>query len=178
MPQADPTKLESPSLGDGPRLWELARDAGELDLNTPYSYALWCRDFARTSVVVRAADGLQGFVTGYVRPDDPRTLFVWQVAVDPRCRGRRLGRRMLDWLGARLPELGCHYIEATVTPTNTPSTRLFESFAEAWHASLTRRTLFDATMFPGEHEPEVLFRIGPLDAAGSARPTIEADRIG
>jgi L-2,4-diaminobutyric acid acetyltransferase len=160
-------KLESPRPDDAPRLWEIARDSGVLDVNTPYSYALWCRDFAQTSVVAREADGTAyGFVTGYIRPDDPHTLFVWQVAVDESRRGRGLAGRMLGHLGERLPDLGCDHLEATVTPDNTASSRLFESFARSYGARLTRRELFGSDAFPDEidHEPEVLFRIGPLVA--------------
>jgi len=158
-------KLEAPRTDDAPRLWEIARDSGVLDVNSPYSYALWCRDFAQTSVVAREEDGaVFGFVTGYVRPDDPRTLFVWQVAVDASRRGRGLAGRMLGHLGGQLPDLGCGYLEATVTPDNLASSRLFESFARSHGARLERRELFGEDVFPDEvdHEPEVLFRIGPV----------------
>ena len=165
-------KLEPPRPDDAPRLWEIARDSGVLDVNSPYSYALWCRDFAQTSVVARAdEDDVAGFVTGYVRPDDPHTLFVWQVAVDTAARGRGLAGRMLGHLGGRLTGLGCGYVEATVTPDNVASTRMFESFARSHDARLERHELFGADAFPDEvdHEPEVLFRIGPVRAASAAR---------
>lgn len=82
--------LEPPTLDDGQRLWALARISG-LDLNSPYAYVLWCRDFAATSLVARDRTGtIRGFVTGYVRPEAPDTYFLWQIAVDPAYRGRRL----------------------------------------------------------------------------------------
>lgn len=165
-------KLEPPQPEDAPRLWEIARDSGVLDVNSPYSYALWCRDFAQTSVVARDETGtVTGFVTGYVRPEDPGTLFVWQVAVDAAARGQGLAGRMLGHLGARLAELGCGYLEATVTPDNIASTRMFESFARSHGARLERRELFGSEAFPDEvdHDPEVLFRIGPVRAAVATR---------
>lgn len=158
-------KLEAPNLDDAPRLWEITRDSGVLDVNSPYSYALWCRDFADTSVVARGRDGdVFGFITGYVRPDDPGTLFVWQVAVDENRRGLGLAGRMLGYLGDQLPDLGCDHVEATVTPDNIASTKMFESFARSRGARLERRELFGEDAFPDdvEHDPEVLFRIGPL----------------
>lgn len=39
-------RIDRPRPGDGPLLWRLARDSGTLDLNSAYSYLLWCRDFA------------------------------------------------------------------------------------------------------------------------------------
>lgn len=152
-------RFEPPKLEDGRELWRIARDSKTLDLNSPYSYVMWCRDFAATSVVARSNDGVHGFVTGFTRPPDPGTLFVWQVAVDARHRGRGLARRMLDHLAAG----GCRYVEATVTPGNVASDRLFTSFARDRGAGLERRSLLGTELFPGEHEPEVLYRIGPLD---------------
>ena len=158
--------LEPPSLDDGRRLWQLARASG-LDVNSPYAYVLWCRDFAATSLVARDSAGtVRGFVTGYVRPEAPDTYFLWQVAVDSAFRGRRLARRMLDRVGARIAERGIRYLEATVTPDNTASRALFTSFARARSADLSWSPLFDRGHFPAEnseqHEREDLVRIGPL----------------
>ncbi|MFC4908078.1 diaminobutyrate acetyltransferase [Actinomadura gamaensis] len=157
--------LAEPTLRDGPELWRMARDSAVLDVNSPYSYTLWCRDFAATSIVARE-DTPQGrpcgFVTGYLRPDAPATLFVWQVAVDREHRGHGLARRMLDGLAERLVPRGARALEATVTPDNTASTALFTSFARDHGAELTRSPLFGPDVLAGGHEPEVLFRIGPL----------------
>lgn len=147
-----------PRLDDGQEMWRLARDSGNLDVNSPYSYVLWCRDFAATSVVARSGGSVCGFVNGFVRPEDPRTLFVWQVAVDVTQRGRGVAGHMLDYLADDRYE----FVEATVTPDNTPSDRLFVSFARDRGATLERVPLFGADLFPGDHEPEVLYRIGPL----------------
>lgn len=157
--------LESPRVEDGAAIWRIARDSGTLDLNSSYSYLLWCRDFAATSVVARDPRGEPvGFITGYIRPQRPRTLVVWQVAVDQRWRGRGLAAALLDGLTARVAEHSdIHGIETTITPDNTASNRLFTSFAERQGAAVEREVLFDGGLFPdGGHEPEVLYRIGPL----------------
>ncbi|MFC4563159.1 diaminobutyrate acetyltransferase [Nocardiopsis mangrovi] len=170
-PAPDGVILEPPSVDDGRLLWRLARDAG-LDLNSPYAYALWCRDFAATSVAARDPGGeLRGFVTGYVRPDAPDTYFLWQVGVDPAFRGRRLARRMLDHIGDRIEARGVTHLEATVTPDNTASRRLFASFARDRGAEARWSPLFERDHFPHDgpdgHEPEELVRIGPLGRARS-----------
>lgn len=143
----------------------MARDSQTLDLNSPYMYLLGASHFAETSVIARVNDRAAGFVWGYRRPDAPDTVFVWQVAVDPAYRGRGIARGMLTALTDRLRPRGCRYLEASVTPGNRASAALFTSFAHAAGAALENRTvLFSATDFPaGEtHEPEVLFRIGPI----------------
>lgn len=164
-------KLDVPRLEDGAALWRIARDSQALDLNSSYSYLLWCRDHATTSIVARDANAEPvGFITGYLRPQDPRTLLVWQVAVDHGQRGRGLAAAMLDGLAVRTgAELGVEVIETTVTPDNVPSNRLFTAFAERHSAAVRREVLFDTGAFPESgHEPEVLYRIGPLPVLTTA----------
>ncbi|MEV5436133.1 diaminobutyrate acetyltransferase [Streptomyces sp. NPDC052682] len=162
--QAD-LQIDRPTVADGAALWRIAKDSKTLDLNSSYSYLLWCRDFAATSAVARDEDGAPvGFVTGYVRPDRPDTLLVWQVAVDESYRGRGLAAALLHGLAARVvAERGVTTVETTITPGNTASERLFTSFAERRGARLEREVLFGTGLFPdGPHDTEVLYRIGPL----------------
>ena len=144
-------------------MWELAANAGTLDVNSRYAYLLWCRDFADTTVVARDEDRLAGFITGYLRPQAPDTYFVWQVAVGENHRRRGLARRMLDHVVGTLRPQGVRFVEATVTPDNKASIRLFESFAEANGATMGVDVLFSERELGPGHEPELLHRIGPLD---------------
>ncbi|MGW1719229.1 diaminobutyrate acetyltransferase [Streptomyces sp. NPDC002156] len=172
-------QIDRPVVADGAELWRIARDSKVLDLNSSYSYLLWCRDFAATSAVARDPEGRPvGFVTGYVRPDLPHTLLVWQVAVDAGHQGRGLAGSLLDGLTRRVAgQQGITAVETTITPGNTASERLFTSFAERHDAVVEREVLFDAGLFPqsGSHDPEVLYRIGPLsspsDPADPADPS-------
>ncbi|MFE9775922.1 diaminobutyrate acetyltransferase [Streptomyces sp. NPDC005931] len=162
--QAD-LQIDRPTVADGAVLWRMAKDSKVLDLNSSYSYLLWCRDFAATSAVARDEHGEPiGFVTGYVRPEAPHTLLVWQVAVDEAHRGRGLAAALLDGLVARTAaDRGVTSVETTITPGNAASERLFTAFAERHGAPLEREVLFAAGQFPdGPHDPEVLYRIGPL----------------
>ena len=163
-------KLDTPRLEDGGALWRIARDSRTLDLNSSYSYLLWCRDFAATSVVARDDTGEPvGFVTGYVRPERSRTLVIWQVAVDHAQRGRGLAGAMLDDLTERVTrERGVDRLETTITPDNTASQRLFTSYATRHGAAVEREVLFPRELFPdGDHQPELLYRIGPLGTAAA-----------
>src|SRR5690625_3576159 len=152
--------LRAPRLEDGADLWRLTRDTGVLDLNSSYQYLLWCRDFAETSVVgVTPDQRLMGFVTGFLRPDEPGTLMIWQVAVDSAARGRGLASRMLDYL---VETTGVEHLETTVTDDNAASKQLFASLAQRHEAEHNVTSLFTPEMYPDEHETEYLHRIGPL----------------
>ncbi|OLT47983.1 diaminobutyrate acetyltransferase [Saccharomonospora sp. CUA-673] len=156
--------IEPPAADDGGALWRIARDSQKLDLNSSYAYLLWCRDFADTSVVARVDGSPVGFVIGYRRPATPDSLLVWQVAVDDSQRGRGLAGKMLDALFERAVADGVRYLDTTITPDNEASIGLFASFAKRWDATLERSEFLAADEFPDPpHEPEDLFRVGPLN---------------
>jgi L-2,4-diaminobutyric acid acetyltransferase len=138
----------------------MAKDSRVLDLNSSYSYLMWCRDFAETSLIATVDDQPAGFITGYFRPDEPGTLMVWQVAVDESFRGRRLAGAMLDRLAR---QAGARCVETTITEDNEASIRLFTGFAGRRDAVLEREPLFTRDQYPDDHDTEFLFRIGPLN---------------
>lgn len=167
MTDASTITLRTPIIADGPALWRMATDSVTLDVNAPYAYLLWCRDFAATSVIAEADGAPAGFITGYRRPDEPGTLMVWQVAVNAAHRGTGLASRMLDHLMAAGRADGVDHLETTITPDNAASRALFTAFARRWDAALECTELFGADLFGGAHSAEELFRIGPIRTAGA-----------
>jgi diaminobutyrate acetyltransferase len=153
--------FRAPRIEDGAAVWRIARDSEVLDLNSSYTYLMWCRDFAKSSIVATVDGEVGGFVTGYIRPEKPDTVMVWQVAVDAEHRGRGLARRMLDALVDGLAGGSVRRMESTITADNEASIALFSSFAEGRGAALEREPVFPAELFPDGHDTEVLFRIGP-----------------
>lgn len=154
-------QLRAPLPDEGAEMWELVRDSGALDLNSSYAYLMLARNFTDTSVVAVDDDEVVGFVAGYRVPDDPSALFVWQVGVAEEARGRGVATRMLDWLVETGD--GLTHIEATVGPDNTASQNLFTSVARSHDAQVEVTEWLDRDDFPEDgHDPEHLFRIGPL----------------
>ncbi|WP_046319641.1 diaminobutyrate acetyltransferase [Mycobacterium sp. UM_Kg1] len=162
MTDTDRVRLRTPTVADGPRLWRMAVDSATLDVNAPYAYLLWCRDFAATSVIAAVDGHPGGFVTGYRRPTHPEVLMIWQVAVDAAHRGAGLAGLMLDHLASRHVAAGVTHVETSITPDNAASRRLFTAFARRWEAPLACSELFEAGLFAESHLAEELFRIGPL----------------
>lgn len=162
-------RFRPPTPHDGRALWALAGAAG-LDLNSPYAYVLWGDRFAGSSLVAVAEGGapgrdagdghLVGFVTGFHPPGAADTLFVWQVGVTASARGEGVGGQMLDELISRTR---ARWLEATVTPSNDASAALFRSVATRHDTQVEEVLVYPEEMFPDGHEPEVRFRIGPLD---------------
>ncbi|MDZ7675168.1 MAG: diaminobutyrate acetyltransferase [Acidimicrobiales bacterium] len=156
-----------PRREDGLALWALARSNG-LDENSPYAYLLWAEYFATTTVVATTDDDHDtpiGFVTAFARPDEPRTVFVWQVGVDDAHRRRGIAGAVLDHL---VDWHGADHLEATVTPSNTASETLFRRFGERRGTEVTTEELFSEGLFPPGHEAEIRFRIGPFTPSAPA----------
>ena len=158
-------RLRAPVAGDAAPMWRLAVDAGALDVNSPYAYLLVCTHFASTSVVAEDPErhDVAGFVAAYRLPENLDVLFVWQIGVSADRRGAGLGGRLLRALLAQPGNRGVRWVEATVTPSNRASERLFHSFAQSLGVACEPTGSYPAELFPGgDHEPEVLYRIGPL----------------
>lgn len=149
------------TLDDGPMLWRLARDTGGLDLNSPYSYALMGWMFGESCRIAEDESGPLGFVVGLRPPERPEAVFVWQVGVLPRARGRGVALGLLDSLVDDANDVPTQ-MEATVTPGNDASRALFSAFARRRGATLEESPLMSEDLFPDEHEPEHLLTIAPI----------------
>jgi diaminobutyrate acetyltransferase len=158
--------ITEPDSSDGASLWRLTRASRVLDVNSSYAYLMWCRDFAGTSAVARVDGTVVGFVTGFLRPQAPDTVMVWQVAVDAKQRGRKLAARMLHAIVDRLRPRGVHWMHTTISPGNEASIRLFTALARDRGTGIERHALFAPEDFPIEesdgHEAEDLYVIGPF----------------
>lgn len=146
---------------DGPRMYELVKEMGGLELNTAYFYVLFCIDFADTCVVAERDGKLAGFVLGHRPPARQDAVFVWQVGVAPFMRKQGLARQLLEAFLEQNPD--ARWLEASVTPSNTASRKLFRSVARDHGVDCKVSTFMLAEHFPDGHEPEELFRIGPFN---------------
>lgn len=162
-------RIRHPEPADGATLWRLVKEAGTLELNSPYTYVLMATHFADTCLVAEDDGEPLGMVIGYRPPTGPEAVFVWQVGVSPAARGRGLGRRLLAELMVRTAPRGVTHLEASVTPGNEASRALFRSVARQLDADCRVEPFMGAELFPGEHEPEELFRIGPIARPAARR---------
>lgn len=145
---------------DARAMRQLAEDTGVLSVNSTYYYALMAKIFGATAMVAEEDGILCGYVTAFPPPDRADTVFVWQVGVAERCRGKGVGKQMLAALiRARAPR----FVEATIAPSNKASINLFTAVARLCGADHQYQGPFftEDELGPGE-EAEHLFRIGPL----------------
>ena len=164
-PNSSTGKLEfsPPTNRDGLKVHRLIAACPPLDPNSAYCNLLQCHHFADTSVKVEMNGEIVGFISGYIPPNEPEVLFIWQVAVSEKARGMGVGRRMLTHLMDRPACKNVRYMHTTVTPDNKASLAMFASYARSANADVSERVLFDKNdHFEGQHDSEVLFSIGPV----------------
>lgn len=160
----DSYQFLEPVDDDGAKMWELVRDSGVLDINSPYSYLMMGKYFKETSVVAKRNGKLVGFVTAFIPPEKQDVIFVWQIGVAKSEQGKGLASRILQELVNRDACKKVRYLEATISPSNVPSQSLFRGFAKKVNTECEVFECFSEDVFPpeGEHEAELTHRIGPF----------------
>lgn len=157
----DEVTYRLPKAKDGAAVWQLVRICKPLDENSLYCNLLQCDHFAATSIIAESRDGaIVGWISGYLIPDEPQTLFIWQVAVAPSAQGKGIARKMLSRLVTRDICRDVTALRTTITDDNAPSWALFTSFAKMQGSSLERQLHFDSNIhFGGAHPTEHMVTI-------------------
>lgn len=162
LPPDSPT-FRPPSAEDGPAIWRMIEGSGALDTNSLYCNLLQCTDFAGTCVLVEQGGAPLGWMSAYVPPTRPDTLFVWQVCTAPEARGQGLARRMIRSVLARPACRDLRHVECTITRANAPSWGLFRSLARDLCAPIQSELHFSReTHLGGRHDSEMRVTIGPF----------------
>jgi L-2,4-diaminobutyric acid acetyltransferase len=157
-------RFRPPVVTDGAGVHRLIARCPPLDPNSRYCNLLQCTHFADSSILAECDDTPAGFISGYFEPGRDDTLFVWQVAVAPECRGEGLATRMLVRLLQRETCADVRYLTTSITPDNSASWRTFRRVAALLGAELAAAAwLSRERHFEGRHDAEQLVRIGPFN---------------
>ena len=156
-------RLRKPTLTDGTAVHALISRCAPLDSNSLYCNLLQCFHFADSAILAEDnTESLVGFISGYRLPQQPDTLFVWQVAVDSRARGQGLASQMLLQLLAHQNN-EVQYLHTTITEANSASWNTFKRLARKLKTEFSSHELFNREAhLGGEHDSEFLIQIGPF----------------
>ena len=168
--------LRPPTSLDGNRVHALIERCPPLDRNSLYCNLLQCSMFADTCTLAESEHGIAGFVSGFLQPAAPHTLFIWQVAVAPEMRGHGLGIRMLLELLARPACRNVHELQTTITPDNQASWSLFGSLARRLNTPIVEQPLFERTKhFNNLHDTEMLIVLRNVSPTAVTSSRLTAD---
>lgn len=152
-----------PSVRDASAVYSLVAQTAALDLNSWYYYAVFFRDFTETSMVVEVDGEFAGFVTAYLCPDKPDTLFLWQTATTLNHGVPNLGLDLIVQLIKDVQQRSqVRYIEATVDPKNKAISMQFRLLTRKFNVQASTEIAFAASDFEELEHDEQLLRIGPL----------------
>jgi len=151
--------LQKPTKNDAKHIYKLVKDTKVLDLNSEYLYLLQSTHFKETCIVAKVEAQIVGFVSGYIKPNAPHTLFIWQVGVDSTYRGNDIAGKMLRGLLAYENLQNITTIETTISPSNQASQRVFTKLTQSLDASITQSEYFGIEDFNHAHEAEILYTI-------------------
>ncbi|WP_374764712.1 diaminobutyrate acetyltransferase [Yunchengibacter salinarum] len=156
--------IRAPKPEEGMAVHRLIESCPPLDRNSAYCNLLQTTHFAGTSAIALLNGDVVGFVSGYLVPGKDDTLFIWQVAVSEAARGLGLGKRLMMDILRRPAAADVRYQETTITEDNAASWGMFKSLARDLKADWTHEPFFERDRhFYGEHDSEILMRIGPFD---------------
>ncbi len=154
--------FRQPEASDARAIRSLIESAGNMDVNPEYAYMLLGEHFADTCAVAEVNGTPVAFASAYIPPNQPNTLFVWQVVVDQNYRKQHLAMKLLQAILARPICENIGYIHATIAPSNQASRSLFTSLARELDVSFHEQACFPSNYFSGQHEDEPLFVVGPI----------------
>lgn len=159
------TTIRVPSSTDGSKVWALVRATQSLDDNSLYCNLLQTTHFDATCAIAEYDGKVAGWVSAYIPPAQPDTLFVWQVCVSPAARGQSLGRRLIGDVLSRPVCRAVTTLQCTITHDNEPSWGLFTSIARRLDAQMRQVEMFDKDdHFDGQHDSEYGVSIGPFNS--------------
>ncbi|MGG1551344.1 diaminobutyrate acetyltransferase [Paenibacillus ferrarius] len=148
---------------EGQFIWQSVVESQKLDINSAYCYIMLCHYFSETCWVAEVEGNMAGFVTAFIHPSQPEVLFVWQIAVSAKHRGKGLAQKLLQQLLASEHCRHVRYVETTISPDNEASKRLFAKIAEELDAPIVEGEGFPVSLFPAHgHADERLIRIGAI----------------
>lgn len=98
---------------------ELAEECSPMETERNSIYHIFTKFFKGTSFVAELTSGeIAGFVLGFISQENPEEAYIHLLCVDPRMRGRNIGRKMVDVFIDAVASKGCKKINLITKPIN------------------------------------------------------------
>jgi L-2,4-diaminobutyric acid acetyltransferase len=108
------------------KVYDFVSNCKPLENYSEHFYKIMLRYFGNSCFIAEFNSKIVGFIMGFNSQVEKDKLFIWQIGVFSKYRGKEVGNKLLDKIEKTAIEFGCKIIELTVDPENGPSIRFFE----------------------------------------------------
>lgn len=114
---------------DVDKIRKFVKRSKPLDLHTVFTYWTLFKYFGDTCFVLEKEGRIIGFISSLLSSNQPDTLYLWQIGIDPDYRGNRYAEILLKRVVEAARAKDCKGLQVTIAHENRSSYRLFSRFA-------------------------------------------------
>lgn len=106
---------------------ELAEECSPMETERNSIYHIFTKFFRSTSFVAESTSGeIVGFILGFISQENPDDAYIHLLCVDPRMRGKSIGRKMADAFMDAVASKGCKKVNLITKPINWNSISFYK----------------------------------------------------
>lgn len=106
---------------------ELAEECSPMETERNSIYHIFTKFFRSTSFVAESTSGeIVGFILGFISQENPEDAYIHLLCVDPRMRGKNIGRKMIDAFMDAVASKGCKKVNLITKPINWNSISFYK----------------------------------------------------
>lgn len=120
-------------------------------------YHIFTKYFKSTCFVAELSSGkIGGFLLGFISQENPEESYIHLLCVDPKIRGRNIGKKMIDAFIKMAAARGCKKVNLITKPINWNSIAFYKKLGFLEEKSGESMTVLGTTAIknydgPGEH---------------------------
>lgn len=105
----------------------LAEECSPMETERNSIYHIFTKFFNSTSFVAESTSGgIAGFVLGFISQENPEEAYIHLLCVDPKMRGRNIGRKLVDVFINAAASKGCKKVNLITKPINWNSISFYK----------------------------------------------------
>ena len=106
---------------------ELAEECSPMETERNSIYHIFTKFFRSTSFVAESTSGeIVGFILGFISQENPEEAYIHLLCVDPKKRGKSIGRKMVDAFMDAVALKGCKKVNLITKPINWNSISFYK----------------------------------------------------
>lgn len=136
---------------------EVAEECQPMETERNSIYHLFTKFFRNTCFVAELpSGGLGGFLLGFISQEDPEDAYIHLLCVDPKIRGKDIGRKLIEAFIEKADSIGCKKVNLITKPINWNSISFYKKLGFIEEKNGETMNILGTTAIknyngPGEH---------------------------